>query len=65
MDPKIPKHRGRIVKTTGDGALVEFASPVEAVRCAAGVKVVSFNLAGRLWRPAVDESENYIVLGAL
>jgi adenylate cyclase len=34
IDPKIAEHRGRIVKTTGDGLLVEFASPVEAVRCA-------------------------------
>ena len=33
IDPKIVEHRGRIVKTTGDGLLVEFASPVEAVRC--------------------------------
>src|SRR5271156_237763 len=32
IDPKIAEHRGRIVKTTGDGALVEFASAV--VRCA-------------------------------
>ena len=34
IDPKIKQHHGRIVKTTGDGMLVEFASPIEAVRCA-------------------------------
>ena len=33
-DPKIKEHRGRIVKTTGDGLLVEFASVVDAVRSA-------------------------------
>src|SRR6516165_4540729 len=33
-DPKIKLHRGRIVKTTGDGLLAEFASVVDAVRCA-------------------------------
>jgi class 3 adenylate cyclase/pimeloyl-ACP methyl ester carboxylesterase len=34
IDPRIAEHRGRIVKTTGDGALVEFASVVDAVGCA-------------------------------
>ncbi len=38
IDPKIREHQGRIVKTTGDGLLVEFASVVDAVRCAAEVQ---------------------------
>ncbi len=38
FDPKIREHRGRIVKTTGDGMLVEFASVVDAVRCAVDVQ---------------------------
>ena len=38
FDPKINEHRGRIVKTTGDGILVEFASVVDAVRCAVEVQ---------------------------
>src|SRR5215472_11388269 len=37
-DPKVAEHHGRIVKTTGDGLLVEFASVVDAVRCAVGVQ---------------------------
>src|SRR5438552_18263717 len=35
IDPKIAFHRGRIVKTTGDGLLVEFASVIDTLRCAA------------------------------
>src|SRR6476659_11123592 len=38
VDPKIAEHQGRIVKTTGDGVLAEFASPVKAVRCAVEVQ---------------------------
>jgi TolB-like protein len=38
LDPKIVEHHGRIVKTTGDGLLVEFASVVDALRCASEVQ---------------------------
>jgi class 3 adenylate cyclase len=38
IDPKIKEHRGQLVKLTGDGALVEFASVVDAVRCAVEVQ---------------------------
>src|SRR5262244_3550676 len=38
VDPKITEHRGRIVKTTGDGMLVEFVSVVDAVRCSVDIQ---------------------------
>src|SRR5438105_54153 len=38
IDPKIVEHRGRIVKTTGDGLLLEFPSVVEAVACAVAIQ---------------------------
>ena len=38
IDPKIAEHDGRIVKTTGDGLLLEFSSVVDAVRCAVEVQ---------------------------
>jgi len=44
LDPKIAEHRGRLVKTTGDGLLVEFGSVVDALRCAVEVQ---HDMAGR------------------
>src|SRR6266540_4511002 len=38
IDPKIAEYGGRIVKTTGDGLLLEFSSVVDAVRCAVEVQ---------------------------
>ncbi len=38
FDPKIAEYRGRIVKTTGDGLLIEFSSVVDAIRCALEVQ---------------------------
>jgi adenylate cyclase len=38
LDPKIAEHKGRLVKTTGDGLLVEFGSVVDALRCATEVQ---------------------------
>ena len=38
IDPAVAEHRGRIVKTTGDGMLVEFASVVDAVKCAVEIQ---------------------------
>jgi adenylate cyclase len=39
FDPKIIEHRGRIVRTTGDGMLAEFASAVDAARCAVDIQL--------------------------
>jgi adenylate cyclase len=38
VDPEIAEHNGRLVKTTGDGLLVEFSSVVDALRCATEVQ---------------------------
>src|SRR5690242_11224721 len=38
LKPKVSEHHGRIIKNTGDGALIEFASVVDAVRCAVEIQ---------------------------
>jgi TolB-like protein len=43
IDPKISEHRGRVVKTTGDGLLVEFSSVVDALRCATEIQIAMAN----------------------
>jgi adenylate cyclase len=43
VDPAIACHGGRIVKTTGDGLLLEFPSVVNAVRCAVGGPRIMFD----------------------
>jgi len=48
IDPKIAVHKGRMVKTTGDGLLVEFASVVDALRCAAAMQAALANSNGPL-----------------
>src|SRR5580658_8978430 len=55
LDPAIAAHHGRIVKTTGDGALVEFASVVDAVGCAVVIQ------RGMVTRNAVIPEANRIV----
>ena len=54
-DPKIKEHRGRIVKTTGDGLLLEFASVVDAVRCAVEVQSEMADETP-VWRPIAGSS---------
>src|SRR3954447_10150222 len=43
IEPKVKERGGRLVKTTGDGFLCEFGSPVEAVRCALEIQEASQN----------------------
>src|SRR5215831_11455631 len=38
IEPSLSRHEGRLIKTTGDGALAEFASPLAAIRCAVEIQ---------------------------
>src|SRR5437773_10554392 len=67
VDPKIEEHRGRIVKTMGDGLLVEFQSVVDAVRCADEVQramadaYASFPADRRIvWRIGINKGDEVI-----
>src|ERR1051325_3645529 len=51
VDLKIDEHHGRLVKTTGDGLLIEFGSVVDAVRCATEIQR---EMAARNGQAAVD-----------
>ena len=48
IDPKIAEHHGRLVKTTGDGLLVEFASVVDALRCATEIQTADSRIEYRI-----------------
>src|SRR6476646_7002725 len=54
VDPAIAQHHGRIVKTTGDGMLVEFASAVDAVTCAVEVQEKMAERAAEGRRPRIQ-----------
>ncbi len=54
VDPQIAEHRGRIVKTTGDGLLVEFASVVDALRCAAAWQAAMPAESAIAWRIGIN-----------
>jgi adenylate cyclase len=57
IDPKIAEHRGRIVKTAGDGLLAEFQSAVDALRCASSWQAVMPANGNIVWRIGVHQGD--------
>ncbi len=62
IDPKVTGHHGRVVKTTGDGMLVEFASVVDAVECAVDIQRAMLECEAGIPRIAVSVSGNRSVV---
>jgi adenylate cyclase len=56
IDPTIAVHNGRVIKRTGDGALVEFRSVVDAVRCA--IEVQNAMVERNAWVPSAIARSN-------
>jgi hypothetical protein len=56
-DPRIAEHRGRIVKTTGDGLLAEFQSVVDALRCAAAWQTAVPAESAITWRIGIHQGD--------
>ncbi|HEV2300051.1 MAG TPA: tetratricopeptide repeat protein [Stellaceae bacterium] len=57
VDPAVTEHRGRIVKTTGDGVLVEFASVVDALRCAVAWQAAAPAETPITWRIGIHQGD--------
>lgn len=57
IDPRIAEHRGRIVKTTGDGLLAEFQSVVDALRCAAAWQAAVPAESAIAWRIGIHQGD--------
>jgi adenylate cyclase len=57
IDPAIAEHRGRIVKTTGDGLLAEFQSVVDALRCATAWQAAVPDDSAILWRIGIHQGD--------
>src|SRR6516165_9729407 len=62
IDPTIAAHHGRLVKTTGDGLLVEFSSVVDALRCATEVQAGMVERNARCPRTTASSSASELTL---
>lgn len=63
IDPTIAVHNGRVIKRTGDGALVEFRSVVDAVRCAVEFRTAWLNAMPACRKTAASSSGSASIWG--